>query len=153
MSAAALAAAALAAPARAQDLPLDPVLDQTPPTLTLGGALEQRYDRSIEVEVYTDEPATARAEGTLSVKTRRRQGDRGERVRSVFLVEAPPVELGEGGSAELGLEVQGRALKLGRKALRDGGKVRATIGVTLTDAAGNVASGSQAIRFTRPKRR
>ncbi|MDQ3933783.1 MAG: hypothetical protein M3340_04035 [Actinomycetota bacterium] len=147
--AAAVAVAALAGPASAQDpAPVVPVappeaenpLDVTPPRLTLGGRRVQRLARSLEAFGTCDEPC---------------EFDASARVLNVpgltHLRVVTPGKASAGGTRmRFEIRVSPRAHKLMNSALRDGIRVRVEVVVLAYDFADNETEQARRLRVVPP---
>ena len=118
-----------------------PAQDVTAPELGLGGARLQRVlrQRAVVVRVRADEAATLTATGTVSVPAA---------ARAVRLRRAGAT-IAAGESATLKLRLSRKALAAVRRGLTLRHRLRASVRVTATDAAGNRTSALRRIALRR----
>jgi plastocyanin len=121
--------------------PEPPVPDVTAPALTLGGAAVQRVlrQRAVVVKVEAGEPVALSATGTVSVPAA---------ARLVRLRKASATTPG-GRFVTLRLRLSRKALAAVRRGLAIGRRLRASVRVTATDAAGNRSSELRRIALRR----
>jgi hypothetical protein len=118
-----------------------PAQDLVAPELTLGGARLHRVirQRAVLVRVRTDEAATLTATGTVSVPAT---------ARAVRLRKATATS-SAGQSVTLRLRLSRKALAAVRRGLQVRSRLRASVRVTATDAAGNRRSELRRIALRR----
>ncbi len=112
-----------------------PERDGSAPSLALGGDGRQALGRSIGLEASCDEPCTATADGELRLRHLPRK------VTGADLeLEQARSTLTSGVTETLRLKLRDAGLKVARRALREGRRVRATIEVTAIDTELNAAT-------------
>ena len=118
-----------------------PAQDVTSPLLTLGGARLQNVvrQRAVVVKVQTDEPATLTATGTVSVPAA---------ARLVRLRKATATTSG-GRFVSMRLRLSRRGLAAVKRGLAVRRRLRASVRVAATDAAGNRAGDTRRIALRR----
>jgi hypothetical protein len=114
--------------------------DKRAPKLRLGLKSRQRLLNGLKVTLRSDEAATARLALTVSVRC----GAGTAKVRSVSLVSRT-VKLAAGTEKSLTLKASKKGKRRLKAAQSCGGTQKATLKVSLTDAAGNVARLSRSV--------
>lgn len=122
------------------------VSDSVAPVLTLDGAKKQKLDGAIEVDVSCDEACVATGTGTLTVTTS--GGGKKSLAKKTFKLTATAVEVAGGATQTLSYKVPRKAKAAAAKALKDGGKVKAQLTVSASDASGNAVEAKRTVTLT-----
>jgi hypothetical protein len=113
------------------------VKDGKAPGAQLGGAKTQSLKKGVvKVSVEADEDSTATASGTLSVPGAARS----------FKLRGASATLKAKTKATLSLKIGKKARRVAARALRNGRKVRAKVGIEVRDAAGNKVEVKRVVR-------
>jgi hypothetical protein len=126
--------------------------DDVAPALTLSGRKRQRLDRAIELGALCDEACAVALGGRLVVITRKRgTGGREAKRRRTFQLATATRDLNAGETTTLKLRLRRGIRRSATRALRQGGRVRASITASASDASGNSATATRAIRLRRKR--
>lgn len=118
---------------------------RTPFVLTLSGKRVQHLRRVVTVTAHCSRNCTAHARGRFVIKPRRFARQLSRRAAQLRRVTA---HLSAGNPKTLRLGVKRRARHVAREALKHGGKVKAKLTVTATDAAGQTRTARRTVRPT-----
>lgn len=110
-----------------------PTPDTTPPAAEVEGKKVQQNDGRIEVRVgcAAAEPCRVTGSGTLLVTVPSARG------RKKYTIKAPTTVLAPGQDRVIAFKVRKKVKKSAAKSLRNGGKVKATLHLTVADTSGN----------------
>jgi hypothetical protein len=121
--------------------------------ISLGGEDKQVQDGTIEVSVGCDEACNATGAGTLTVKRPSGGGKRAARGHAKhFELDSASAAVAAGATTVLKLKLSKKANRKALAALRHHGRVKATVTVSATDAAGNAAQADKTVRLVRKRK-
>ena len=124
--------------------------DTTPPSVTLDVKKKQKEDGTIEARVGCDEACDASGGGTLKVSSPSGGAKAAAKARvKRFELRGASASIGAGASVVLKLKLPRKADRAALRALRRGGRVRATLTVSAADAAGNDAQTGGKVRLVK----
>lgn len=133
--------------------PQMPILDTTPPRITLKGRKIQRGAKLVRVKVTSDEAAELMGSGNLTLPGIKAAGSSaGSAKKRRFRLVGQTKSIAAGKTTTLTLRLTRRASQLTQRAQADGRMAKVTIKVSATDAAGNEASAKLKVKLKRKKR-
>ena len=144
-------------PDTTDEFPLDPTRDGsenndvTPPDAVAGGAKTQRLGKTVKVKVTSDEASQANASGKLILTPASEPAAKRKRKR--FKLGSATASVLAGGTSTMRLKVGKKARRVAARILKTGGAAKAKVTVVVTDAAGNPATVTRAIKIKPAKRK